>query len=60
MYLTDGKLAYAYNVLGIETFKVLADSAVDPSSHELSVEFAYDGGGLGKGGDVTRPSTEPR
>ena len=53
VYLTDGKLAYACNVLGIETFKVLADSAVEPGSHELAVESAYDGGGLGKGGDVT-------
>lgn len=53
VYLNDGCLAFVYNVLGIQAFRTLADRPVPPGVHRLRVEFAYDGGGLGKGGDVT-------
>ena len=34
-------------------FKVYGDEAVPAGEHQLRVEFAYDGGGLGKGGSAS-------
>jgi arylsulfatase len=53
VYLTDGRLRFAYNVLGIHHFVTTSEEKVPPGTHQLRMEFAYDGGGLGKGGDVT-------
>ena len=52
-YVKDGRLKFVYNVLGIHEFATTADSPVPAGRHQLRVEFAYDGGGLAKGGDVT-------
>jgi arylsulfatase len=53
LYLTGGRPAYCYNLFGLERFKVVGDVAVSPGEHQLRIEFTYDGGGLGKGGDVS-------
>jgi arylsulfatase A-like enzyme len=53
LYLIDGVLRYCYNVLGLQRFTVVGSAAVPSGTHQLRVEFAYDGGGLGKGGTVT-------
>ena len=53
VYLKDGRLAFVYNVLGIREFATIADGPVPPGRCLLRMEFGYDGGGLGKGGDVT-------
>lgn len=53
VYLKDGRLKFVYNVLGIHEFATTADRAVPSGEHQVRVEFAYDGGGLAKGGDVT-------
>jgi hypothetical protein len=53
VYAKDGLLKFVYNVLGIEEFIATSDSAVPEGTHQVRAEFAYDGGGLGKGGDVT-------
>jgi hypothetical protein len=53
MYLKDGRPAYCYNLFGLQRFKVHADTPVSPGEHQVRMEFAYDGGGLGKGGAVT-------
>jgi arylsulfatase A-like enzyme len=53
LYLHEGRLAYCYNLFGLEQFKTYADGEVAPGEHQVRVEFSYDGGGLGKGGDVT-------
>jgi arylsulfatase A-like enzyme len=47
---TDGRLAYCYNLFGLQRFKVYGADPVSPGEHQLRVEFTYDGGGLGKGG----------
>ncbi len=52
-YAKDGRTKFAYNVLGIQDFTTEADEPVPPGTHQVRVEFAYDGGGLAKGGDVT-------
>ncbi|WP_029137971.1 arylsulfatase [Nakamurella lactea] len=53
VYLVDGKLAYAYNLLGIRTDIVRSNGPVPAGDQEVRVHFAYDGGGLGKGGTVS-------
>ena len=54
LYAKDGRPKYCYNLLGIRHFYVGADGApMTPGTHQVRVEFAYDGGGLGKGGTVT-------
>ncbi len=52
LYLTDGRPAYCYNLFGLQQFKVHGADAVPPGEHQVRAEFTYDGGGLGKGGDV--------
>jgi arylsulfatase len=52
LYAKDGHATFVYNVLGIQRFTVEAESPVPPGSHQIRMEFAYDGGGLAKGGDV--------
>ena len=49
----DGKLVFVYNVLGIQEFTAVSDGAIPAGEHQVRMEFAYDGGGLAKGGDVT-------
>ena len=54
LYAKDGRPKYCYNLLGIRHFYVGADGApMTPGTHQVRAEFAYDGGGLGKGGTVT-------
>jgi arylsulfatase A-like enzyme len=52
-YGVAGRLRFVYNVLGIQLFTTEADAVVPEGRHQVRVEFAYDGGGLAKGGDVT-------
>jgi arylsulfatase A-like enzyme len=52
LYLKDGKPRYCYNLLGIQRFYVDSDREVPSGTHQVRMEFAYEGGGLGKGGDV--------
>lgn len=52
LYLHEGKPAYCYNLFGLQRFKVYGEAPVPPGEHQLRMEFAYDGGGLAKGGSV--------
>jgi hypothetical protein len=52
-YLKDGKPTYCYNLFGLDWTHIRADQPVPAGEHQIRAEFAYDGGGLGKGGDVT-------
>ncbi len=53
LYAKDGRPTYCYNLLGLQRFKVGADAAIPPGTHQVRMEFAYDGGGPAKGGTVT-------
>ena len=53
LYLHEGRPKYCHNLAGLQRFYVEADSAVPAGEHQVRMEFAYDGGGLGKGGLVT-------
>jgi arylsulfatase len=52
LYVKDGRPKYAYNLFGIQIFHIDSDTAVPSGTHQVRMEFTYDGGGLGKGGDV--------
>jgi len=53
LYLKDARPTYCYNLLGLQRFKIEGDASVPPGTHQVRMELAYDGGGLGKGGTVT-------
>ena len=49
LYLKDGKLAYAYNWVGLERYTVAAPDPLPAGKATIKVDFVYDGGGRGKG-----------
>ena len=53
LYALGGKLKYCYNWGGFKQFYVEGSTVMAPGEHQVRMEFAYDGGGLGKGGKVT-------
>jgi arylsulfatase len=53
IYAKDGRPKYCYNLLGIKQFYVVGDKEIPSGTHQVRMEFAYDGGGLGKGGTVS-------
>jgi arylsulfatase A-like enzyme len=53
LYVHEGRPAFVYNVLGIHEFRTVAGDSLPHGTHQVRMEFGYDGGGLGKGGDVT-------
>jgi arylsulfatase len=53
LYAHNGKLKYCYNVAGVNHYFVEAANALPPGKHQVRMEFAYAGGGLGKGGKAT-------
>jgi arylsulfatase len=50
LYVKDARLRYCYNLLGIRRFHVDSDRELPPGTHQVRMEFEYDGPGLGKGG----------
>jgi hypothetical protein len=53
VYMKDGRAKFVYNVLGLQEFATEASQPIPEGTHQVRVEFAYDGGGLAKGGGVT-------
>ncbi len=53
LYAHEGRLKYCYNFFGIEYYPVTASTEIPAGRHQVRMEFAYEGGGLAKGGDVT-------
>ena len=53
IYATEGRPAFCYNLFGLQLFKVYGEEPLAPGDRQVRVEFAYDGGGLGKGGTAS-------
>src|SRR5258705_6005783 len=53
LYFNEGKLKYCYNYGGFENYFVESSGPIAAGEHKVRMEFAYAGGGLGKGGKVT-------
>jgi len=50
LYMKAGKPIYTYNFLGLKRYTIAAKQPVPAGKATIRFEFAYDGGGLGKGG----------
>jgi arylsulfatase A-like enzyme len=53
LYAKGGKPKYCYNFFGVNYYYVEGTQAIPPGKHQVRMEFAYDGGGLAKGGTVS-------
>jgi len=53
LYVQDGKLVYHYNWFERERTNLVSSEPLPAGKSTVTVEFAYDGGGLGKGGEAT-------
>jgi len=53
LYLRDGKATFVYNFLSVERTTFTAKDALPKGKVKLVVDFKYDGGGMGKGGQIT-------
>jgi arylsulfatase len=52
LYAKSGKPTYCYNLFGLQRFKIEGGAQISSGTHQVRMEFAYDGGGLAKGGSV--------
>jgi arylsulfatase A-like enzyme len=52
LYMKDGVLKYCYNLVGVLRYNAESSDSVSSGKHQIRMEFAYDGGGVAKGGDV--------
>ena len=50
LYAKGGKAKFVYNVLGIKWYEIESTSPIPTGKTQVRAEFAYDGGGPGKGG----------
>jgi arylsulfatase len=53
VYVKDGRLKYCYNFYGLKRYYAESYTTLPEGRHQVRVEFAYDGGGPAKGGNVT-------
>ena len=53
LHLREGRPAYEYNFLGLERFVVESPDVLPAGKATVVLDFDYDGGGFGKGGDAT-------
>jgi len=53
LYVKDDILKYCYSLLGVQRFYTAANTPLPAGKHQVRMEFAYDGGGLARGGAIT-------
>jgi arylsulfatase len=53
LYVKDGRPAYDYNFLGLTRATIASSRPLQPGQATVELDFAYDGGGPGKGGTGT-------
>jgi len=53
LYAHAGRLKYFYSFLGMKHFEATATTPLPQGKHQVRMEFAYDGGGIGKGAAIT-------
>ncbi len=53
LYTKEGKPKYCYNFYGVNRYTIEGTAKIPAGTHQVRMEFAYDGGGLAKGGTVT-------
>jgi arylsulfatase A-like enzyme len=50
LYVKDNKPVFFYNALRVEKVRWAGNEKLSPGRHTISFDFAYDGGGMGRGG----------
>ena len=53
LYMREGKPVFVYNFLSVERTTIAAEEPLPAGQTRLTVDFAYDGGGMGKGATMT-------
>jgi arylsulfatase A-like enzyme len=53
LYFDQGRPVFHYNFVDVAHYEVAAKDPLAPGRHTIRFEFAYDGGGMGKGGTGT-------
>jgi arylsulfatase len=53
LYAHEGRLKYFYNFLGMQHTGIAARAPLPAGKHQVRMEFAYDGGGIGKGAVIS-------
>jgi arylsulfatase A-like enzyme len=53
LYVVDGRVGWTYNCGALELTTLRADHPLPDGDHVAELRFAYDGGGLGRGGAAT-------
>jgi arylsulfatase A-like enzyme len=53
LYVLKGKPVFVYNLADVERYRVECPTALKPGKHVVTLDFKYDGGGIGKGGQAT-------
>jgi arylsulfatase len=53
LYAKQGKPTFVYNFFGLDETFVEGGDEIPAGTHQVRFEFAYDGGGLAKGGTIT-------
>jgi arylsulfatase A-like enzyme len=53
LLMHQGVVRFVYNLFGVSLFVIDAERPAPSGEHQVRAEFAYDGGGLAKGGTVT-------
>ena len=53
LYVLDSKPVFHYNLAGVERYRVAGPDKLEPGKHLITLDFVYDGDGVGKGGTAT-------
>jgi arylsulfatase A-like enzyme len=53
LYVLDSRPVFHYNLAGVERYTVAGSDKLEPGRHVVTLDFVYDGGGVGKGGKAT-------
>ena len=53
LYMLDSRPVFHYNLCGVERYTVSGREKIPPGRHVITLDFNYDGDGVGKGGQAT-------
>jgi arylsulfatase A-like enzyme len=53
LYLLENRPVFHYNLCGVERYTVAGNDKLSPGRHVITLDFNYDGDGVGKGGEAT-------